>query len=240
MFSIWLSVKETELTANTLKKTRSELQTLAHIIGKDTALSDIRHSDILSYRNTLLNGETLYLQNPRSNKVGRSVRTVNGYIALLCGVLRFAYQSGYIRHKPYEGVKKLQQNRVKPVPLLKSEFEQLMKSINGQRQNMWKFSIYSGLRLEELAALAWEDVDLEAGTVHVRRNLTIMGMFGPPKTAAGDRIVNLLTPALEALKAKHIFTGRLPTTEIVFHHGEYGSTELQNVHFVFAPEDPQR
>ncbi len=235
LFAIWLGVKETELTANTLKKTKSELQTLAHIINKDTVLSDIRHSDILNYRNTLLTGETLYLHNPRSNKVGRAVRTVNGYIALLCGVLRFAYQSGYIKHKPYEGVKKLQQNRVKPDPLLKSEFEQLMKSISGQRQNMWKFAIYSGLRHGELAALAWEDVDLDAGTVHVRRNLTNMRMFGPPKTTAGDRIVNLLAPALEALKAQYKFTGHIPTTEIVFHHREYGSTELQRVHFVFVP-----
>lgn len=33
----------------------------------------------------------------------------------------------------------------------------------------------------ELAALAWEDVDLEKGIVNVRRNLTILDMFGPQK-----------------------------------------------------------
>lgn len=50
---------------------------------------------------------------------------------------------------------------------------------------MWKFAVYSGLRHGELAALAWEDVDLEKGIVNVRRNLTILDMFGPPKTNAG-------------------------------------------------------
>lgn len=38
-----------------------------------------------------------------------------------------------------------------------------MESEKGQSQNLWKFAVYSGLRHGELAALAWEDVDLEKG-----------------------------------------------------------------------------
>lgn len=100
---------------------------------------------------------------------------------------------------------------------------------------MWKFAIYSGLRHGELAALAWEDIDLEAGTVHVRRNLTILGTFGPPKTEAGDRKIVLFEPALEALKAQRELTSLQPKTKITFHHREYGRTETQRVHFVFMP-----
>lgn len=51
----------------------------------------------------------------------------------------------------------------------------------GQSQNLWRFAIYSGLRHGELAALAWEDIDLEAGTATVCRNLTMIGTFGPPQ-----------------------------------------------------------
>ncbi|SJC65027.1 Rac prophage; integrase [Shigella sonnei] len=106
-----------------------------------------------------------YLDNPRSNKKGRTVRTVDNYIALLCSLLRFAYQSGFISTKPFEGVKKLQRNRIKPDPLSKTEFNALMESEKGQSQNLWKFAVYSGLRHGELAALAWEDVDFEKGIV---------------------------------------------------------------------------
>ncbi|ENR2349427.1 DUF3596 domain-containing protein, partial [Escherichia coli] len=171
---IWTKIKETELTTNTMKKTKSQLKTLRIIICESTPISHIRYSDILNYRNELLHGETLYLDNPRSNKKGRTVRTVDNYIALLCSLLRFAYQSGFISTKPFEGVKKLQRNRIKPDPLSKTEFNALMESEKGQSQNLWKFAVYSGLRHGELAALAWEDVDFEKGIVNVRRNLTIL------------------------------------------------------------------
>lgn len=109
-----------------------------------------------------------------------------------------------------------------------------MESERGQSQNMWRFAIYSGLRHGEIAALAWEDVALENGTVHVQRNLNGLGMFGPPKTEAGNRIITLLGPALEALKAQRNLTALQPKTTVTFHHREYGSTELQKLHFVFS------
>lgn len=99
---LWLNIKETELAANTMRKTRSQMDTLRHIVGEETPIIAIRHSDILNYRNELLSGETLYRNTRRGNKIGRTVRTVDNYISLLCTVLRFAYQSGFIRHKPFE------------------------------------------------------------------------------------------------------------------------------------------
>jgi integrase len=47
--------------------------------------------------------------------------------------------------------------------------------------------------------LKWEDVDLEAGTLQVRRTLS-NGEFTPPKTAKSRRSVNLTPTAVEALK----------------------------------------
>ncbi len=102
-----------------------------------------------------------------------------------------------------------------------------MNSESGQNQNMWKFAVYSGLRHGEIAALAWEDIDLEKGTVRVQRNLNSLGIFGSPKTEADTREIAVPGPALDALKAQH------PKTKITFYHREYGSTEPQKVRFVF-------
>lgn len=233
--TLWLAVKETELAANTLRKTKSQIETLKFIINENTPVESIRHSDILNYRNELLNGETYYRKAARGNKTGRTVRTVNNYISLLCSLLRFAHHSGFIRHKPFEGIKKMQKSRAAPDPLSKVEFAQLIASEKGQSLNMWKFAVYSGLRHGELAALAWEDIDLEAGTVAVGRNLTILNTFGPPKTEAGTRTLTLLAPALEALKAQRELTGLQPRSKITYYHREYGKTETQSVHFVFMP-----
>ena len=58
-------------------------------------------------------------------------------------------------------------------------------------------------------------------------------MFVPPKTDAGDQVITLLEPELEALKAQRTLTSLQPKTEIVFHHREYGAMEYQNLRFVF-------
>ncbi len=100
---------------------------------------------------------------------------------------------------------------------------------------MWKFAVYSGVRHGELAALAWEDVDLDKGVIHVSRNLTANGMFGPQKTAAGNRTIQLLGHRLDALKAQHELTAGYPVSTTTFYHREYGSSEEQNLRFVFMP-----
>jgi integrase len=57
---------------------------------------------------------------------------------------------------------------------------------------------YAGLRLGEVRALRWADVDREAGTITVRRSMLPDGTPKDPKTAAGVRTVPIL-PALRRL-----------------------------------------
>ncbi|MET8148267.1 tyrosine-type recombinase/integrase [Actinoplanes sp. NPDC049668] len=62
----------------------------------------------------------------------------------------------------------------------------------------------SGLRWGELAALRRRDVDLDAALVRVPRKLAVLDgrvEFGPPKSAAGVRVVALPAAAVEALTA---------------------------------------
>ncbi|SLM63545.1 MULTISPECIES: Arm DNA-binding domain-containing protein [Dickeya] len=233
--NVWLKVREIELTANTLRKTGSQINTLLKIIGTDTKINSINQNDILAYRYQLLHGETYYSESVRSNKQGRTVRTVDNYISLLCSLLRFAYRSDLITGRPFEGIKKLQKSRPRPDPLLKHEFEQLISHLSGQARNLWQLAVYTGMRHGELCALAWEDIDLDAGVIHVSRNLTTLGHFGPPKTRAGVRTISLLSHAIEALSAQKDITGYRQQQKIIYHHREYGLTETQNLIFVFQP-----
>lgn len=66
------------------------------------------------------------------------------------------------------------------------------------------FSIATGMRPGEVLALRWEDVDFEAGTATVRRNLvTLRGsrIYGEPKTAKGRRTIPLPSGILQRLRA---------------------------------------
>ncbi|AYW93621.1 site-specific integrase [Yersinia pseudotuberculosis] len=233
--SEWIEGKKTELSQATLYGKTSKINILNKIIGEMTLIATIRYNDIVHYRNELLNGMTLYDNKKRSNKSGRTVRTVDSYISLLCTLLKYAYLSKHIIDKPFEGIKKLPKSRLKPDPLSKEEFNKLIEALHGQTRNFWQLAIYSGMRHGELCALAWEDIDLDAGTINVIRNVTSKCQFVPPKTTAGIRTITLLAPALEALKNQYQLTAQQDCTEIVYHHKEYRRTETQNVRFVFVP-----
>jgi integrase len=70
---------------------------------------------------------------------------------------------------------------------------------------LWQTAVYSGCRESELLALFWSDLDLERGTLTVRRNLVAVKdqvpRFGEPKSRTSRRTIALPAEAVEALRA---------------------------------------
>lgn len=60
-------------------------------------------------------------------------------------------------------------------------------------------ALHTGMRRGELAGLRWVDVDLDAGTIHVRQQATAYGDDDELKTINADRIIPLTAPARDAL-----------------------------------------
>ncbi len=65
---------------------------------------------------------------------------------------------------------------------------------------LWTLLLYGGMRIGELLALRWSDLDLNRGTIRITRNLTRSKSFGEPKTSRGRRTITLPSPALDALR----------------------------------------
>jgi integrase len=80
-----------------------------------------------------------------------------------------------------------------------------------------------GLRVGELVELRGRDVDLEAGTVRVRRAF-YRGRVGPPKTKFGRRTLRLTAPAIAELLALNIADG-----DLVFTNGRGGRVDASNL-----------
>ena len=72
-------------------------------------------------------------------------------------------------------------------PLTREEARRLLDTVRGDRlEALYVVAVQSGLRQGELLALRWEDVDLEACTVQVRRTIARDGgklAVAPTKTA---------------------------------------------------------
>ena len=79
----------------------------------------------------------------------------------------------------------------------------------------------TGLRIGELTALQWEDVDFKVKTIHVRHTIDLNGKekaikMSSTKTKAGDRMIPLTNEALRILKEEKKKRAELSIVPIQF------------------------
>jgi integrase len=122
---------------------------------------------------------------------------------ILRGSFALALRRGILTRSPIDGLapsERPKQRNAKPVTVLDAEtMERLIAAGTSER---WRAALalagYAGLRLGEIRALTWADLDFDAGTLTVRRSMLPDGTPKAPKTDAGTRAVPLL-PALRRL-----------------------------------------
>lgn len=233
----WLALKQTVLAKNTHMRYTSYVKMCLRILDDEMPISSLTHEDLMSLRHELLTGYQLIGKTlERSHKKGRTVRTVNGYMAVMLEMLKFAERNGYTNGSVISDIRPLRKSKSEPDPLTKEEFVRLLEATNHQQtRNLWVLAVSTGMRHGEICALAWEDVDTVNWTVKVNRNLAISDHFSPPKTESGIRTINLTQPAIEALKSQMQFTRMKEQHEIVVHLREYGKQRTDLCTFVFNP-----
>nr|WP_318382854.1 site-specific integrase [uncultured Enterobacter sp.] len=236
----WIELKKLEIAASTLSRYESTLKSMLPRIGKNTLASAVSHEDLLVIRKDLLTGYHDVRNVPRAPRkpvLGRTVPTVNSYMKVIHGMFKFAHDSGYILKNPFTGFASMKKAKTMPDPLTRDEFVRFIDACNHQQfRNLWSLAVYTGMRHGELCALAWEDIDLKAGTLMVRRNYTVAREFTLPKTPSGtDRIINLIQPAIDVLKSQAELTRVGRQYEIEVKLREYGRTMMQPCTFVFNP-----
>ena len=89
------------------------------------------------------------------------------------------------------------------------EARRFLEAAAGSRfEAAYRLALYCGLRIGELAGLKWEDIDLEAGRLQVRRTVQRVNglglVVGEPKSAAGRRQVVLPAQVVEALRRRRL------------------------------------
>lgn len=131
---------------------------------------------------------------------GLSPRTVQYLHVVLHRALKQALRWGFVPRNVAEAVDPPKVHREEIRPLSAAQTRQLLGAAKEDRlEALYVLAIHCGLRQGELLGLAWDDVDLEAGTLQVRRTLSGK-TFTTPKTAKSRRSIQLTSEAIEALK----------------------------------------
>lgn len=92
-----------------------------------------------------------------------------------------------------------------------AEVKAIVGALDGKWRPILLTAIFAGLRASELRGLRWADVDLTKREIHVRQRADRYNVIGPPKTAAGERVIPI-PPVLVATLAD--WQGRAPKSEL--------------------------
>ena len=153
-------------------------------------------------------------------KAGLSQRSVEQTHTVLHRALSHAMHWGLTSRNPAQLVSPPRPTRREMMALSASQFQWLLQQTEGSRwYPLWVLIGSTGLRKGEALGLGWQDVDLKAGKVTVRRALQrqpgIGVVFVPPKSAKSRRTVYLSQLACQALGAqrRHQDACRMRTNE---------------------------
>lgn len=181
-------LKAVDITEETEQRYSMALDICIELLGKERLASVLIPEDIQNLRVTLI--------------ATRTTSTVNHYLAVLSGFLRWCEANGYCRPGLASACTRFEMTDRDPDPLTKAELAELLDKgcLHPMDRAAVTLAIYTGLRPGELGALAREDVDLTKGVINVNRAITSKGTFKLPKTGK-RRTVMLFPPALEACHA---------------------------------------
>ena len=135
--------------------------------------------------------------------------TIHKHFVVLRQALADAVTAGVILRNPADAVsapsvKATTERRA----LTEDEITDLLTASLGSRYDTpIRFTLAAGVRQGELLGLKWDDVDLDAGAVTIRRTLSYVGgkvTFRTPKTANSRRTIEISGPTVQLLRGHRV------------------------------------
>lgn len=160
---------------------------------------------------------------------GFAVNTVKGMLCLLNAALRNAVEEGILRKNPCRKLTLPQDTAHEQRVLSRAEQDRLVKAAHTEHLEVL-LGLYAGMRLGEVCALKWTDVDWERRTITIRRTVQRLACFGDasgkktylavssPKTTRSNRVFPIPDFILDKLRELRASS----TSEYIF--GMHGQT----------------
>lgn len=132
--------------------------------------------------------------------------TISVVHSIVSSVFKSAVRDRRVVSNPCEGTKLPKAERRRVVPLTTEQVEALTAAMPGELASLVTVAAGTGMRQGELFGLTVDRLDMVRREVVVDRQLVgVMGQrarFGPPKTAASNRVIPMPQVVLEALVAQ--------------------------------------
>lgn len=156
---------------------------------------------------------------------GLADNTIRGIYRLLSAAMRFALDEGVIRKNPCRKIRVLPKERAEQRVFNRVEQEKMRGMATEKDDLPALLSLYTGMRLGEVCALKWEDIDWEKRTITVRRTAQRVAqmkdstggktllMIGTPKSSRSHRVLPVPEFLLKRLRS---MLGGKGLTEYIF------------------------
>ena len=170
---LWLSrCERDELEPTTIISYRQHVD--LHIVPRigSIKLSRLNVPVVEAFKDQLLND-------------GRSKAMTKRVLGSLAALVSEAKRRGLVaanHARDATPIKRSKRGDARPDMPSKDELRRIIDTAEGSDRTFVLTVIFTGLRGSELRGLKWEDVDLNAGELHVRRRVDRFNNFGPPKS----------------------------------------------------------
>lgn len=146
----------------------------------------------------------------------------SAYAGSILGLMRFIYTAavgdGIVDRHPFNHIKPRDylktsttgERKQRIDPLSFEEVERVINAAPDREKAIWGVGFYTGMRLQELLALKWEDIDFNSDTIHIQRAVkrTVSGeeYIGETKTNNSNRIIEVDAEVMRHLRYHRQFT----------------------------------
>ena len=191
-FEVWFTARERNIRPRTLHGYRGYVRRYVLPSLGAMRLSQLQPAHL----------DTLYSEMERKGLSGTTVLQMH---RILSEGLKHAMRWGLVTRNVAQAVTTPKKARPEIRYLLASQLNHLLSSL----KNEWfgpavHLAAYTGMRRGELVGLRWSDIDLDRGTISVRRSMVRIGGQGfvetEPKTAKGRRLISITDAAILMLK----------------------------------------
>jgi len=191
----WLEIHRTTLKLSTYALYRRQLDN--HI------LPELGHYQLQGLR-----ADQVQAFYAKKQKEGISARTLRNFHAILSAAFKDAVRWRRLSYNVCDAVKLPRLNQRERKPLDQEQAKRLLSVAKGSPlECLFTLALVTGMRIGELLALHWSDINFEEKTLQVQHTVSLIQKLGyvetEPKTESSKRIIALPQIAIDALKQHH-------------------------------------